>query len=359
MRRFAILALLFVAPALLAQEALPPAKPVDPAEIARLIEQLDAIKFTEREQASAALAKIGKPATDALEKAVQETKSAELKSRGEAVLLEIRYQELRRNAFKLDAVYQMARDVCDGKAEAKDLEPLVDRILAALAAADPAAAKPLPIKTSEGELLVGKTDIGVLRRSTAVFDTCGHIDHAHDSVIVAWGLVDISHAHNCLVIAGGDVSIAHARDCIVLGGGNVTTSHASTCTLGAAELLQPGHLSMRTFLVNSRLPEPGLVRGRIGDITNMEVPGLILGEKPVMKELLTGKLTPTHMDDQFMIFQVPGQPGEFVARPGSELLDPFGKPAPGLEGWKLVLVTNRFAAFEKGQERTFMRWKRE
>jgi hypothetical protein len=371
MRYLAILALLSLSPTLLAQEAPPPAKPVDPAEIARLIEQLDADKFDDRDAASAALLKIGAPAKDAIEKALQTKKSAEVKVRGEHLLKQIRIQELQRNALKLDGLFQMARDVCDDKAKAEDLEPIVDRVLEAIKATDPAAARAPPVKISACKpgaprgaalgqaLIVDQPNTAHLRGSTAVLDAGGHISHANESIVIAWGLVDISHATNCIVIAGADVSIGHANNCLVLAGGALTISHTTNCTLGAAEGLQSSFFNENCYLVNTKLPGPARVVGKAGGVASLDVPAMVLREKPVMDQLLADKLTPTFMSEKFMVFQVPGQPGEFVARPGSELLDSFGKPAPGLDGWKMLLVTDRFAAFEKGKERTFVRWKRE
>jgi hypothetical protein len=371
MRHFAILALLSLSSALLAQETTPPAKPIDPAEIARLIEQLDADKFDDRDTASTALLQIGEPAKDALEKALQTTKSAEVKVRATYLLKQIRVQKLQRNALKLDGLYQMARDVCDDKAEAADMEPIVDRILEAIGAVDRAAARAPPVKISACKpgiargaaamqsLIVGGSNLAFLRGSTAVFDAGGHISHANDSIVVAWGVVDISHATNCIVIAGADVSIAHANNCLVLAGGALAISHTTSSTLGSAESLESSSFNQDCFLVNTKLPVPARVVGKAGGVVNLDVPGIVLSEKPVMDQLLADKLKPTFMSEQFMIFNVPGQPGEFVARPGSELLDPFGRPAPGLAGWKMLLVADRFAAFEKGEERTFVRWKRE
>lgn len=69
MRQCIALCALFVSlSAVLAQET-PPAKTVDPAQLARLIEQLDADGFEARETATAELLKIGEPARKAIEKA--------------------------------------------------------------------------------------------------------------------------------------------------------------------------------------------------------------------------------------------------------------------------------------------------
>jgi hypothetical protein len=172
-------------------------------------------------------------------------------------------------------------------------------------------------------------------------------------------VVDISHATNCIVIAGADVSIGHANNSLVLTGGALSISHTTRCTLGAADGLESSFFNENCYLVNTQLPGPARIGGKVGEVKSLDVPGIVVRDKPVMEQLLGDRLTPTLMSEKFMTYKVPGQPGEFVARPGSQLLDPFGKPAPGLDGWKLLLVTGRFAALEKGEERTFVRWKRE
>jgi hypothetical protein len=369
MRCVAILIFLFPLSLVRADEEQRPAKPVDPAELKRLIEQLDADTFDDREAAVTALVKLGDQAKEAIAKAVEATNSEEVKIRGAHILKQIRIQELQRNALKLDSVYQMARDVCDGKAKAEDLEPILDRILEVIAATDPAAARVPPVKISDCKptvargavlgqaLLVGQPNTAHLRGSTAVLDVGGHISHATDSIVIAWGVLDISHATNCIVIAGGDVSIAHAQKCTILAGGMISISHTTNCTLGSGELLEPGWLNERCVLVNSKVREGRRVPGRAGEVVSLEVAGLVLREKPVMEELLTEKLMPTFMSEKFMTYKVPGQPGEFVARPGTDLVDPFGKPVPGLEGWKLVLSAEAFAAFASDKQRTFVRFK--
>jgi hypothetical protein len=207
-------------------------------------------------------------------------------------------------------------------------------------------------------LAIGATELGSLQGSTAVIDAGGHIDGASDSIIVAWGVVDILSASNCLVIAGADVTVSVAENCTILSGGVLSVMESSNCTLGGAELLNAHSARKRSFFVNSQFPEPGLALGEFGEVTNMEVPGLALGAKALTGDSLADKLTPTYMSKKLLLFKVPGQPGEFVARPNEELLDPFGKPAPELAGWKLIHVTSRLAAFEKDKERRFVRWNR-
>jgi len=363
--------LLSFLPALLAQDTPPPAKAVDPAQLARLIEQLDADGFEAREAATTELLKIGEPARKTIEQAVAETKSAEVKTRGAFVLKNLHLEQLKRNALKLDAIYLKAQEVCNGKAEPKDLDPFVDRLLEVLKAHDPGAAKAMPVKFSECKPVMGRPRIDAktlwineptvahLQGSAAVMDLGGHVGFARNSIVVAWGPMYIAHADDSIVIAGGDVHVSHAHNCIVLSGGVVDISHSTNCTLGAAEFLQPGHLNGNCLLVNSVTPEVRPLPGRPGEVVKATIPGLILREKPWAENVLKDKLTPTFMSQEFLLFQTPGQPGEFVARVGSELLDPFGKPLAGLEGWKLSLTNEYFAALEKGEQRSFVRMKRE
>jgi hypothetical protein len=355
--------------ALLADEIAAQPPPVEPAEIARLIKQLDADEFGDRQAAGEALLKIGEAAKEAVKKAIESSESAEVQTRGAQLLKQFRIQELQRSALKLDVVYQMARDVSNGKAKAEELEPLVDRILEVIAAADPAAAKKAPVRISAckpvalteppagGELYLGQPLHPGALGSTVILDAGGHISQATNSVVIAWGVVDMVSASNSIIIAGSDVSINSARNCLILTGGNLTLASAVNSSLGAGESVTPASFSQRCYLLNTKTPE-GPPVARAGEVVELNVPDLILREKPVMEQLLAEKVTPTAMNTAFMIFKVAGRPGEFVVRPGNELLDPFGKPIAGLEGWKADLIAYRFATFSRGKERTFVRFKR-
>lgn len=74
------------AAAALVKAKLPPVKTRDRAEIEKLIAQLDHEQFEQREKASKALAEIGQPATAALTKALEATRSAEKKRRLQELL---------------------------------------------------------------------------------------------------------------------------------------------------------------------------------------------------------------------------------------------------------------------------------
>jgi hypothetical protein len=366
---FALLAALLCADLAVAQQT-PAAPPADAAEIARLIKQLDADSFEDREAAAAALLKIGAPVRQPLEQVLAETNSAEVKTRGAFVLKNLELEELKRNALKLDAVYLKAQQVCTGKAEPKELDPLLERLLEILKAADPAAAKPLPVRLADcrpraagsgfdaNTLWVNEASVSLLQGSAAVFDLGATVGFARNSIVVSAGPAYIAHADDSIIIAGGDVHVSHAHNCIVLSGGVLDISHTTNCTVGAAELLQPGHLNGPCVLVNSTTPALRPLPGR-SEVLKTTIAGLILREQPLPENVLKDKLTPTFLSGEFALFRVPGQPGEFVVRAGGELLDPFGKPLPGLAGWKLSLTNEYFAALEKGEQRSYVRLKRE
>jgi hypothetical protein len=90
----------------------------------------------------------------------------------------------------------------------------------------------------------------------------------------------------------------------------------------------------------------------------VEVPGLVLRDKPLMERQLDDKLQLTYLSNAFMLFRLPDQPGEYVVRAGNELLDPQGKPLAGLEGWQVQRLTPRFAILKSGEKRTFLRMPR-
>lgn len=344
-----------------AQAAEPPAK-ATPDEIARLIKQLDADDFAAREQATETLTKLGEQVEEPIKKTVAEAKSAEAKERAERVLASINRERLQRNALKLDTIYLLARAICEDKARPADLDPMIDKILAEISTAAKSDALKVPVRvanctprpgpTSEPRsLFVGDTTTTTsLRDSVAVFDVGGHCSSINNSIIVAWGLVDVASCTNSIIIAGADVSVTSARNSVILSGGRIDVSSCQKSVLGSGETLQAMFPRDGTMVVNTKFEPGGLDTAALVD-----VPGLVLRDKPLMPRLLDDKLQVTYLSNKFMLFRLPGQSGEYVVRTGNELLDPLGKQLPGLEGWKVLRLTARFAMLKNEDERTFLR----
>jgi hypothetical protein len=165
-------------------------------------------------------------------------------------------------------------------------------------------------------------------------------------------VVDVSSCQNCIIIGGADVSVSHAQDSVILAGGRVDISHGTKTIVGGGEAVRPSHLRDNSFVVNSKY-EPRLAGGEMA--TSVEVPGLVLRDKPLMERLLDDKLELSYLSSAFLLVKVPGHPGEHVVRPGSAFLDAYGKGLPGLEGWKLTRSSYRFALLQKGDVRTYLR----
>jgi hypothetical protein len=192
-----------------------------------------------------------------------------------------------------------------------------------------------------------------LRNSVAVFDVGGQCTSINNSIIVAWGVVDVSSCTNSIIIAGADVSVSSVRNSVILSGGRIDVNSCQKSVLGSGETLRATFPRDGTIVVNTKF-EPGAL-----DMAALvEVPGLVLRDKPLMERLLDDKMQVTYLSNAFMLFRLPGQPGEYVVRTGNELLDPLGKQLPGLEGWKVQRLSARFAMLKNEEERTFLRMPR-
>lgn len=348
-----------------AQEVETPAK-ATPAEITGLIKQLDADDFAAREQATEALIKLGEQVEEAIQRIASETKSAEVKERAERVLASIDRERLQRNALKLDTVYLLARAICEDKAKATDLDPMIDKILAEIAAAAKSDALKMPTRAANctprpgptaepRSLFVGDTtNTTSLRDSVAVFDVGGQCSSVQNSIIIAWGVVDVASCVNSIIIAGADVSVTNARNSIVLAGGRIDMNSCQKTVLGCGESLRVTFPQEGCVVVNTKFEPPAAPAMP----TLVEVPGLVLRDKPLMPRLLDDKLQATYLSNAFMLFRLPGQSGEYVVRTGNELLDPNGKPLPELDGWKVLRLSSRFAMLKNGDQRTFLRMPR-
>jgi hypothetical protein len=348
-----------------AQDTQPPqAKPED---IARLIKQLDADDFDRREQATEALIKLGEQIEETLKKAAAESKSIEVKQRAERVLAAIERERLQRNALKLDTIYLLAKAICEEKAKASDLDPMIDKILGEISTATKGEIIRVPVRAANctlrpgggieaNSLYVGDpANVQPVRNSVAVFDVGGQCSSVQNSIIVAWGVVDISSCSNSIIIAGADVSIATCRNSVVLAGGRIDVSSSCQKTvLGCGESLRVAFPREGCVIVNTKFEPPAVPAGLPAPV-EVEVPGLVLRDQPLMERVLDDKMQLTYLSNAFMLFRLPGQPGEYVVRTDNELLDPQGKPLPGLEGWKVLRLSPRFAILKNDEERTFLR----
>jgi hypothetical protein len=344
-----------------AQEAEPPPK-ATPEVIARLIKQLDADDFAAREQATDALIKLGEEVEASVKKAAAESKSAEARERAERVLASIERERLQRNALQLDTIYLLARAICEDKATPTDLDPMIDKILAEISAATKGKALKMPVRienctprpgltTEPRSLFVGDTATTTsLRDSVAVFDVGGQCASINNSIIVAWGVVEVSSCTNSIIIAGADVSVTSARNSVILSGGRIDVNSCQKSVLGSGETLRATFPRDGTIVVNTKF-----VPGALDTAALVDVPGLVLRDKPLMPRLLDDKLQVTYLSNKFMLFQLPGQSGEYVVRTGNDLLDPLGKPLAGLEGWNVLRLSLRFAMLKNEEERTFLR----
>jgi len=349
-----------------AQDSEAPTK-TTPEDVARLIKQLDADDFSAREHATEALIKLSEQVEEAVQTTAAETRSIEVKQRAQRVLAAIERERLQRNALKLDTVYLLAQAICEERGEAADLDPIIDKILSEISQAKSGETLRVPIRAANcslrpaggkeaNSLYVGDpTAVNALRNSVAVLDFGGQYSTVSNSIVIAWGVVEVSSCTNSIIIAGADVSIGTCRNSVILAGGRIDVS--SSCqksVVGCGEVLQIASPREGCVVINRQFDPPAIPAG-IAALAEVDAPGLVLRDKPLMERLLDEKLQVTYLSNAFMLFRLPKQPGEYVVRSGNELLDPLGKPLPGLEGWQVVRTSPRFALLKKGDERKFVR----
>lgn len=335
--------------------------------IAQLIKQLDADEFLKREQAAGELQKLGDKAQPALEKILQETKSAEVRARADGLLKAMALDRIRTHALKLTDFFAEAKLANEGKLNVERIDALVARLVEVLAAgSDRKDLKPpVLVKDTGAEVKMGLVrnarliqkngSVPFIENSVVLFETAGHVSHARNSIIIAPLAVDVSHSENCIVLAGVTAHISFVRNGIVLTGGDLELSHGDNCFLGATGELRTSIPQKAIFVNCEPVERPGFP-ARVGS-TSIKVEGLDLRTKPAPNPL-ADKLRLTYLSggtSGFVLFHLPDGRGEYVARTGQEVRSPEGKPLDGLEGWKLNFCGSRIAMFEKGEEVSLMR----
>jgi hypothetical protein len=372
--RTAIVLLVFgwLTSAAMAQEAEPAPSA---AEIAKLVQQLDAEKFAEREAAREALVKIGQPARAAVEAATKDDKaSAELKLRAAEVLKKLEVEEIRAGAVSIAALVEQARLANRDKLDQAKLEAMLEK-LAQVWSAVSDTPQTLPIKFKDAGA-IGDPDrtsarnavvklksgrVSFVEKSIILAETSVDISSARDSIIIAGISASVSSPRNCIIIAGYDLDASIAENSLMLCGGSLSGSIVKKSVLGAPQgatvssgesliyLNSPDPLRAERF--DEARPERASKRAR-SDAIVLEMPE----PKNDLAELMTLTLAMTNREP-IVLFRRKDGDGEYVARANQELKFPDGKPIPELAGWKLIYCGGRrsYAVFEKGDQQVMLK----
>ncbi len=356
-----------------AQEAQEAEATTSSAEIAKLIQQLNAEDFKLREQATSELVEAGLSALAPLEAVLAEKESPpETKMRAEQVLKVLRLEVLRQNPIKLADVLKQARLVNQGKGDPEALTATLEQLVT-LISADTKMEYKLPVGFKDlTELPVQGTLTSEANRLLKL-DT-GRIISIKDSIILAETAVTVSSPQNCIIIAGVSASVTSPRNCLIIAGRNVDLSASSRnlnyvlsggsisgtivrdCVLGAAgdvTLSAPDNVTV----INST-QDPDIREKLSTRVPNyVESPGVQL-KLPVSENSLEDKIKITlalTTGEPIALFRRKDGDGEYVARANQDILFPDGKPMPELAGWKLVYCGvprggQPFAVFRKDEE---------
>lgn len=347
-------------------------RPVASAErIAELIAQLDADKSEQREAATAELRKIGQSAVAALEKALADPPSIEVKFRAQAALDGIRLDLARSQALAIDDILAQATAAQQKDWDSQVLAAQLDNLVRILAEETGKKDLKLPVSFKDlGQAPMGpfargtlvkekRVKISSVEKSIVLCDSVADISIARNSIIIARAAACISHCEDCLVIAGRLATASHVQNSIVLCNSRVEISIARQSILAGPEEVSLSH-AQGTILVNSPLPQRRFPEDRREPNTSVEVQGIKFGEKSPPNPL-EGKLTLTlalQYDQALALFKLPDGSGEYVARYDQEIKTPQGEPIESLKGWKLIYSGNRLAVFGCGEEIACVRQER-
>lgn len=350
-----------------AEEPLRPEQP-DSKRISQLIRELDADTFSAREEASAALSKLGESAEASLVEELKSARSREVEQRATALLKAIRLERIARNAVRLEDLLEAARLSNQAKLDTDALEAKLQRLVDVLAqATDTKPALPVrfsevaiqpPSDTSATKALVLGESVSITfaRQSVIIADTAVQVTHATNCIIIARYVVELSHSDNCLIIAGRVLGTSIDSKSMLLSGATCNVNIANDSIVAAPDV-QVGIPKSVQFVNCGAGAAAANHPARPNDKSSLvETPGIVLN-LPQRADPLADKVTitfsmhgPRKPDSGFVLLKRAGQGGEYVVRVGNEPKSPDGLELPDLKGWTLRYAGRQFAVFGNGQQ---------
>jgi hypothetical protein len=363
------------------------AKPTDPApaevrqRIERLLKELDADDFTTRENAEAALVKVGKPALLPLRKLLAGSPPLEVRTRATRALRAIKRAVARANPVRLDTLIGLATGP-DGETpgqareRAQRFDDEIERLLDVLADAKGTAARKPPVRMSGLPVMApaetvkggyvrvtGKNRMRTVQNSVVVFErgfpqtdeeplNCQY----RNCIVIAPVGATLTNVQNSIVLARYHVRVWQAEESVILSGFDGWFGLVRDSVCGARDRLTHSHSppgSRDMLVVNSKIDVSRLPNGSCV----ARVDGLDLTLP--LDNSLDGVVVITFLDqwDSIALFRTRDGKGEYVARHGQSVLDPDGKPIAALDGWRLEYASHRddIAVFEKDGRHAVLR----
>ena len=339
-------------------------------DIASLIESLDDEDYKTREEATEALIDLaggeqGEAIRAKLEELADDPPSAEVKVRLQKIFRGMELAEIRRDAVKLEALFELVRranaEDFDQDALQLSLAQLARVVNSCTAAEQEEGDWTLPVKfkdvdrqepgtsVQDGLVITRRGRITSLRNSIVLADVAMDVTSAQDSIIIARAAVNISSPRNCLIIAGYDARVSSARNCVVFSGRNINASIARDCVFASAEPIQVS-LAERTTLINSELAR----RPSREAPTIVETEGLVFPKEEKVSPL-ADKIQVTYANGDVVLFKRTGGGGEFVARLDKPVEHPDGGLLEELTGWQACYTgSSRYAIFSDGKQFTLL-----
>ena len=337
---------------------------VDAALLERLLGELDAEDFHVREQATRRLIELGAPARQRVEQLQANPPSPEVKSRVERILRQLQLADIRRNAVRLDAIFEQVRLANRDRLDRESLGAMLEQLIVVLQSATGNDHLQLPVQLSDlkiapadtfvrDSLVIVRGDEGKrvrsVRNSIVLADVAVDISGCDNSIIIARAAAEVTFPKNSIVIGGFWLDSSSARDSILLSGHGANVTFPKNGIIAAGENVRTSSSTEEATFVNTQPPE----RTR-GAPKLVATEGLILREAQP-KNPLADKIVVTHAASGIVLFRRASGGGELVARLNQPVKHPDGEPVPELEGWQACYTAYyRHALFTDGERIVLM-----
>jgi hypothetical protein len=352
----------------------PPA--ADLERITTLIRDLDANEYAAREAASAELLKLGEPAVPAINAALRNSPSAEVRTRAERLVREIIVWGDSPHELSLPQILDQVKRATRAKDPAKvcadgKLEKLLDCWVRVLGQTSGQTGILSPVRIGDlkyaayeqrgedgGEwhdslLILRRGRLKSAARCVILADELVEIDHAQDCIIVTRSAAKLDHCGNSVVIAGQLIQATGAYGSILVAGSVVDLSNASDSVVAAADEVTAQFVSNVTA-VNSRISRTV----QQTEIRDVRLPELSFA-KPEAKNPLAERV---HLIETLWegdpVARVRTKGGtDQIVKYGRAIVGPGGGPVPELRGWTLCFANRGVAIFTDGDDCAVLRAK--
>jgi hypothetical protein len=348
----------------------------DRERIATLVRDLDANEYAAREAASDELLKVGEPAMPEIKAAMQNSRSAEVRTRAERLVREIIVWGDSPHELSLPKLLDQVKQAIHAKDPAKaladgKLEKSLDCWVQVLGQVSGHTGILPPVRFDElkyaayeqrgeegGELhdsllIFRRGRLKSAARCVILADELVEIDHVQDCIIFTRAAAILDHCGNSVVIAGQVIQATGVYGSILVAGSVVDLTNASDSVVAAANEVT-AQLVSNVSAVNSRLDRTVQQAG----IRGVRLPELSFA-KPDAKNPLAEQVTLIETlweGDPVARLRTKGGTDQIV-KYGKTIVGPEGRPIPELKGWTHCFANRGVAVFTDGNDYVTLRAK--